>query len=126
MDLWGSTLLKHNEPPPFLNHADLYNTIDSIPLGHIPWECIPVRYSGELPDGEPPDWMLESHEVWFRDPRKVVHAMLANPDYNGRVDYAPVQVFDSEGHREYQHFMSGDWAWEQAVCYLCLLLFDFS
>ena len=24
LDLWASTLLKHNEPPPFANHLDLY------------------------------------------------------------------------------------------------------
>ncbi|KAI0244992.1 hypothetical protein BJV78DRAFT_1159298 [Lactifluus subvellereus] len=44
----------------------------------------------------------------------LVKDILANPDYKGQIDYAPVQEFEGSGHRRYRNFMSGDWAWEQA------------
>ena len=31
------------------------------------------------------------------------------------MDVAPAQVFNSNGIRVYQNFMSGDWAWEEVV-----------
>lgn len=117
MDLWAASLLKHNDVPPFANHSDLYNIIDAIPLGDIPWQHLSVRYQGVRPDGVVPPWMDDEYEVWFRDPRTIVRQMLANPDYDGHIDYSPVQNFDSNGDREYHHFMSGDWAWEQAVSF---------
>lgn len=117
MDLWAASLLKHNDAPPFANHTDLYRTIDSIPLGDVPWQHLSVKYRGERPDDAVPQWMNDEYEVWFRDPRAIVRQMLANPDFNGHIDYAPVQNFDDNGDREYQNFMSGDWAWKQAVRY---------
>jgi hypothetical protein len=116
LNLWASTLLKHGDPPPFANHSDLYATIDSIPLGGVPWQTFSLKYNGELPDGDVPEWMTSEYEVWFRDPHLIVKDMIGNPDYNGHIDTAPVQAFDSNQHREYQNFMSGDWAWEEAVC----------
>ena len=116
LDLWASTLLKHNEPPPFANHMDLYNTIDSTPLGDVAWQSFSLRYNGdEVPEGTVPQWMTSEYEVWFRDPHTIVKHMIDNPDYNHHVDVAPVRIFNSNGIREYQNFMSGDWAWEEAV-----------
>lgn len=117
MDLWASTLLKHDDSPPFANHTDLYRTIDSIPLGDIPWESVSLKFNGTQPDGELPPWMEQEYQIWFRDPRAVIHQMLANPEYNNNVDYAPVQVFNKDGNREYKNLMSGDWAWKQAVSF---------
>lgn len=31
------------------------------------------------------------------------------------MDFAPYHVFGKDGSHTYQHMMSGDWAWEQAV-----------
>jgi hypothetical protein len=52
--------------------------------------------------------------------------MLANADYKDEMDYAPFREFLSEGdEQQWQDFMSGSWAWSQAVscsvfifCYL--------
>jgi hypothetical protein len=118
LDLWASTLLKHNEPPPFANHADLYNTIDSTPLGDVAWQSFSLRYNGDEvaePEGTLPQWMTSEYEVWFRDPHTIIKNMINNPDYNHHTDIAPVRIFDSNGIRVYQNFMSGDWAWEEAV-----------
>ena len=109
LDLWAATLLKHGDTPPFANHTDLFNTIDSTPLGDIPWQTFSLNYNGEDPDGPP--WMTSMYDVWFRDPRLVVKNMIDNPDYGNQFDSAPTRTFDSEGHRQYQDFMTGDWVW---------------
>ena len=116
LDLWASTLLKHNDLPPFTNHQDLYDTIDSTPLGNVPWQSFSVTYSGELLDGDVPQWMTSDFDIWFCDPHIIVKNMISNPDYNHYFDTAPVQVFDHGSNRMYHNFMSGDWAWEEAVC----------
>lgn len=117
LDLWASTLLKHNESPPFANHADLYNTIDSIPLGDVPWQSFSLEYNGDevSEDGTLPEWMTSKYEVWFRDLHAITKNMIGNPDYKDHADVAAVRVFNSNGSRVYQNFMSGDWAWEESV-----------
>jgi Plavaka transposase len=114
LDLWATTLLKHDERPPFANAADMYETIDSTPLGDIPWQSFSVTYSGDAP-GSAPQWMYTEYEVWFRDPRLVVQNMVDNPDYKDGFDTTPIRVFDIGDHRQYENFMSGDWAWDEAV-----------
>jgi Plavaka transposase len=120
LDLWAATLLKHDEPPPFADAADMYETIDSTPLGDIPWQSFPVTYdaSGDAPppDSGPqiPQWKYTPYEVWFRDPRLVVRNMVDNPNYKDGFDTTPIRVFDGD-HRQYENFMSGDWAWDEAV-----------
>ena len=59
--------------------------------------------------------MTSDHDVWFRDPRAIIVNMIENPDYNHHTDVAPVQIFNRNGSRVYKIFMSGDWAWEEAV-----------
>jgi hypothetical protein len=122
LDLWAATLLQHGDTPPFANHADLFDTIDSTPLGDVPWQSFSINYNGEVPDDAPP-WMSSMFEVWFRDPRLVVRNMIDNPDYGDQFDSAPTFTFDSEGHRQYQDFMTGDWAWEEAVCFYYVVHF---
>ena len=127
LDLWASTLLKHNEPPPFANHTDLYNTIDSTPLGDVAWQSFSLRYNGDEPEGTLPQWMTSEYDVWFRDPHTIIKNMIGNPDYNHHADVAPVRIFNSNGSRVYQNFMSGDWAWEEAVSsifFFCPHIFD--
>lgn len=121
LDLWAATLLKHGDVPPFANAPDLYNTIDSTPLGDVPWQSFSLTYNGELPDGPAPPWMTSEYDVWFWDPHVVIKNMISSPDYINHFDVAPIRNFDSNGEREYQHFMSGDWAWDEAVC---LMLFS--
>jgi hypothetical protein len=104
---------------PFSGHRELLTAIDEIPVGDTPWHSFLVRYNSRL-DGanhsEPQTkWMLDAHEVFYRDPRLVLHQMLANPDFKDGMDFSPYRVFDKDGARQYQHLMSGDWAWDQAV-----------
>jgi len=115
MDIWAATVAKHHEDPPFTDHQSLYAKIDSISLGHVPWQSFTCSYQGELPQvTNPPDWMKKRYDVWFRDPQQVIHNILSNPDFDGKFDYSPFQEFQ-DGKRQWCDFMSGDWSWNQAT-----------
>ncbi|KAH7903255.1 hypothetical protein BJ138DRAFT_1195517, partial [Hygrophoropsis aurantiaca] len=114
-DLWAATLAKHDDQPPFADQKDLYKVIDSTPLGDINWQGFSVEYQGERPDGDVPRWMKASYDVWFRDPRQVIHNILANPDFRTEIDYTPFREYNTaDDKRQWKDFMSGDWAWQQA------------
>ncbi|KAH7918242.1 hypothetical protein BV22DRAFT_1134733 [Leucogyrophana mollusca] len=113
-DLIAALLLPHNIKPPFSNDDNLYKVIDSTPLGGIPWQMVTVHYNGERPDQDIPPWMDAGYEVSFRDPREVVRNMLANPSFNGQMDYAPYWDFDENDEQEWQDLMLGEWAWKHA------------
>jgi hypothetical protein len=124
LELWATTLLASDSMPPFANHRDLYKTIDNARVGDVPWENFNVQYDGPLPE-EPPSWMVNQFEVWYRNPRDVINNMLANTDFANEMDTAPFREYTTNGDRRYQHFMSGDWAWNQAVS-TCRLLICFT
>ncbi|KAJ7761559.1 hypothetical protein DFH07DRAFT_867708 [Mycena maculata] len=63
--------------------------------------------------GDVTPWKTQEYLVHFRDPRKVLQQQLANPDFKGEMDFAPKRV-TVDGSREYEDFMSGNWAWRQA------------
>ncbi|KAG1805291.1 hypothetical protein EV424DRAFT_1474394 [Suillus variegatus] len=115
LDLWASTLAKHNDNPPFADHHDLYHVIDSLPFGDVPWQCFMVTCDGERLADEHKPWMDGEYEVWFRDPREVARNMLANLTYANEMDYCPYREYSTEGDkRQWKDFMSGDWVWDQA------------
>jgi Plavaka transposase len=118
LDLWAANLFQHDDHPPYTNHNHLYETIDATPLGDVPWQSFIMKYNGNLPEGPLPTWMTDEFQVWFRDPRTVVCNMLANPEFDGEIDYSPYRDFNANGERQYQDFMSGDWAWKHTVSQL--------
>ena len=114
--LWGLSLVAHQDEPPFADHQDLYETIDSTPIGDAPWKNFGIKYSGSRPtSGDPPLWMDQTYDVWYCDPRAVIKNILSNTDFDGEIDYAPYRDFLEDDSHRYKDFMSGDWAWEQAV-----------
>ncbi|KAG1859497.1 hypothetical protein C8R48DRAFT_748607 [Suillus tomentosus] len=114
-NLWAASLAAHGETSPFANHVEMYNVIDSTPLGDIAWQSFTSEYNGALPEGDVPTWMTSEYDVWFRDPQILMHNILSNPDFEGEFDYAPLQEYDtSNGAYHFQDFMSGDWCWKQA------------
>ena len=123
--LWAASLAAHHDSPPFSNHTEMYNTIDSTPLGDLPWKSFSLEYNGDVPEGDVPSWMTTEYDVWFRDPRDLVHKILSNPDFEGEIDYAPVQEYSNDGVHRFQDFMSGNWAWKQAVSKFLLFSFPF-
>ena len=100
---------------PFVDHAHVYDTIDAIPIGGVPWQSFSVSYNGPRPETNVPPWMEQTYEVYFRDPRQLILNMLANPTFAEDFDYTPLQQFNTKGSHRYENFMSGDWAWKQAV-----------
>ena len=42
--------------------------------------------------------------VWFQDPRILVHNLLSNPDFKSGFDYAPFQEHTSDGVHHFQNF----------------------
>ncbi|KAG2740823.1 hypothetical protein P692DRAFT_201842419 [Suillus brevipes Sb2] len=116
-NLWAASLAAHGDTPPFTNHTDMYDTINSTPLGDVPWQSFSLQYNGILPDDldDIPSWMKSEYDVWFRDPRLLVHNIISNPDFKDEFDYAPLQEYSvSDGAHQFQDFMSGDWCWKQA------------
>ena len=65
--------------------------------------------------------MENEYEIWFRDPRLLFKNMLANSEFAGIFDYSPYRQFDDKGNHWYEHLMSGNWAWMQAVSTLLVL-----
>lgn len=115
LSIWSATLVPHNDLAPILDHRELHATIDAIKLGHVPWQSCTARYNGLHPTNAPtPEWMVADHQVWYRDPRRVIHEIFANPNLAGGIDYAPYREFEGD-ERRYSNFMSGDWAWTQCV-----------
>lgn len=115
LDLWAATLIQYNDSPPFASHRDLCGTIDLTPLGDIAWESFSMSYKGVKPAENVPPWMKATYEVWFRDPRLLIHNILANPDFDGEIEYTPYRDYDDNNQRCFKNFFSGDWAWKQAV-----------
>jgi hypothetical protein len=116
LKIWAADAVASDNEPPFLNHSDLYDTIDAIPIGGVPWQHFEMSYDGPRPETDVSPWMEQTYEVYFRDPHQLLLNMLADPTFAKDFDYTPMQQFDCHGSRRYEHFMSGDWVWIQAVC----------
>jgi Plavaka transposase len=114
--LWAASLALHNDDPPFHSHVGLYETIDATMLGDVKWTSFSTRYDGNLPAGEVPPWMKATYDIWYCDPRVMIKNLLSSPDFKNEFDYSPVQEYDADGNHRFHNFMTGNWAWHQAVC----------
>lgn len=115
MDAFASFGYAFGASPPFADANDLYNVIDSIPLGDAPWHSFTASFTGAIPEENAPHWMTSKYDVWCRNPLDVIRNLLANPEFKGEFDYAPYREFDHHLCRQYGNFMSGNWAWRHAV-----------
>jgi hypothetical protein len=116
LGIMAASLEIHGNEPPFRTHQDVYEMIDEIPIGGVPWQSIMFTYDGPKPV-DPPKWMDAEYMVWYRIPHKLFLNMLKNPDFENTFDYTPYWQYDEKGDHWYEHFMSGGWAWRQAVCF---------
>ncbi|KAH9071088.1 hypothetical protein EDB83DRAFT_2221410 [Lactarius deliciosus] len=113
--LWSATLVGSVSSPPFQNHRDMYKTIDQTLHGDIAWSSFTLKYNGEMPTDDIPTWMTATYQICYRDPRVVIHGMLAHPGFKDHMDYVPYREYDPKTQtRRWRDFMSGDWAWMQA------------
>ncbi|KAG6806075.1 hypothetical protein H0H92_012797, partial [Tricholoma furcatifolium] len=114
MQVWGA---RHtNNGPPFCDKQDLYDTIDSTPIGGVPWQSFSCQYDGLIEDGdaETAPWKFKQFDIWYRDPRLVIRNQLGNPDFKNNMDFCAKRVFDANNKRCYENFMSGNWAWRHS------------
>jgi Plavaka transposase len=118
LTLWNASLAEHGMEAPFQNHLDLYKTIDATSIGDVPWQSIPLWCAALRPENDVPSWMEDTYHVWFRDPVELVKRLISNPGFKNEFDYAPFHEYDSQGRHRFHDFMSGDWAWKQAVCHI--------
>ncbi|KAG1870863.1 hypothetical protein F4604DRAFT_1583573 [Suillus subluteus] len=116
LDIWAASLMQAGSRSSlFSDHRHVYKTINDTPLGDVKWQSFTVKYTGEIPEEGAAPWMGDTHEVWFRDPCEVVRNMLSNPDFAVEIDLRPYREFVTENNeRQWQDFMSGDWAYKQA------------
>ena len=122
LDIWAayqqSTEAEPEEGPPFASAQDLYNKIDSTEIGDVSWQAFSVKFDGHITDdSEIPRWKTKSYEVWFRDPLKIAEGQIGNKDFGREMCFSLKRVFSWAGRRQYSDFMSGNWAWQQAVRY---------
>lgn len=119
LDLWAATV----QEPSFTNHGDLYGTINMTTLGDAPWASFSVEYAGNVAGNDVPPWKVTKYNVWIQDSHTVFRNQLANPDFDGEIDYTMKQDFNANGKREWKDLMLGNWAWEQSVCTQIIFLF---
>ncbi|KAI6146976.1 hypothetical protein EDD17DRAFT_1767457 [Pisolithus thermaeus] len=106
LEIWAALLLESGGQPLFMNHADLYGVIDSTRVGNVRWENFTIQYAGEERNNDPAPWMSDVYDVWFRDPREVIHNILANSRFTDELDYVPYREYDaSNDQRRWQDFM---------------------
>jgi hypothetical protein len=112
LQIWAA---RHGDAP-FADTPNLHETIDALPLGDISWSSFSVKFNGDIGDGtNVAPWKLKEYDVWFCDPRAVLHQQLANRSFAGEMDFAAKKVTDRSGKRRYKDFMSGEWIWRQSV-----------
>ncbi len=114
LELWAASLVPYGGRPPFASVHDMFQVIDSTPLGDAPWTTTTVKYLGALP-ANPPPWMVATYEISHRNPLVCARNMLMNADFADEINIAPYREYDGLLKRRYTNLMSGDWAWNQAV-----------
>jgi hypothetical protein len=75
LQLWAAAS-PPDQDPPFSNKDVMYDTIDDISEGDAPWQHFTVSYNGEIPEGDTTPWKHAAFDIWFRDPRVVLHNQL--------------------------------------------------
>ena len=109
----------------------MYNVIDATKVGDIAWETFSNFYKDEngerVTDDSEDSWKLKEYDVWYRDPFDLIQNLMDNPTLDGAFDYVPFREFwakdnsestsDIDGSRErvFGNYMSGNFAWDQAV-----------
>ncbi|KAG1763021.1 hypothetical protein EDD22DRAFT_979524 [Suillus occidentalis] len=73
-----------------------------------------MSYSGIKPQDNVLLWMTAPYNVWYRDPLELVHNMLANPKFNGEIEFSPYRDYTTDNKWYWKNLLSGDWAWNQA------------
>ena len=62
--------------------------------------------------------MTQAYELCLCDAKTILTHQLQTPEFrtSDQVNRVPYQQFGDKQQRIFSNFMSGDWAWQQAVC----------
>lgn len=101
---------------PFKNHEELLKTIDNIPSGSAPWQCLNTVVEENL-SANAPEWQKVSYQVWYSNPDTVISNILANPDFENDFDTSPYVHLGKNGKRCLSDFMSANFAFRHAVSF---------
>ncbi|KAF8800713.1 hypothetical protein BYT27DRAFT_7116810, partial [Phlegmacium glaucopus] len=126
LDHWlTSTLLAGGDADdiPWRTAWEMYMTINSIKEVPAPWKTVKFKYTGPLPPGTPPKWMLETYKLCFHDPCIVLLNQITLPDLQDHFDYVPYMQFNEKKDCVWSNLMSGSWAWDEVVRVIILLGF---
>ncbi|THH17858.1 hypothetical protein EUX98_g9049 [Antrodiella citrinella] len=104
--------VKDGARPSFKSNKSLKEKIDSLPQGPE-WKHEYVQVSGNVED-EDGNMMEEELELWSRNPVECVRELIGNPMFDGRMAYAPEQVFaEMDGdERIHDEMWTGNWWWK--------------
>ena len=114
LDVWAASVLQYGGLVPWSSAADVCKTIDAIQDGDAPWKTYSFCYQGPLPP-TPPQWMTHTYELCVCDTHQVLHQQFSNPEFKDKINYTPYRQSNKAGKHVWSNFMSGDWAWKQAV-----------
>jgi hypothetical protein len=125
LNLWSAMAFKHGSSTgaPWKTAKDMYKTIDAIQTGSLPFKTHCLFYKGLKPS-TPPHWMEEVYKLDARDVLAIVRDQLAMPAFKDQFDYAPYKEFNNKGECIWSNLMSAQWAFKQAVCLLCIIVFQ--
>jgi len=72
LEIWAASLIELGGEPPFANHTDLYNVIDSTSVGDVKWDNFTVHYkkgqqndAAGSADNDAAPWMYDTYDVWY-------------------------------------------------------------
>ena len=114
LNIWAASVVQQGGSATWKNADELYASIDKIQHGNAPWTTHLFRYQGPLPPS-PPQWMMQTYELCICNTHHVLHQQFADPGFKNNINYTPYQQFNKARKQVWSNFMSGDWAWKQAV-----------
>jgi hypothetical protein len=120
LDLWLSSTLHPDyagPPVPWKNAKEMYQAVDAIQQGTIPWKTYEIKYNGPV-DANSPKWKLQTYTLCYRDVVLLMEEQLANPAFKDECNYAPFMELDEMGQPIYSEFFSGEWSWMQCVSFI--------
>jgi hypothetical protein len=102
--------------PVFANVEELHSAIDGSTYGGAAWRELEFKYDGHVDDNSPP-WKKATYVSHTWNTLEVVKNMAASSEFRDKWDTVPIEEY-TEGHeRRYSNFMSGRWAWQEAVSF---------
>jgi hypothetical protein len=122
LNLWSATAFKHSTSTgaPWKTAKDMYETIDAIQIGSLPFKTHHLFYKGPKLS-TPLHWMEEAYKLDAHNVLAVVRDQLAMSNFKDQFDYVLYQEFNNKGEHIWSNLISAQWAFKQAVCSLCVV-----